>query len=349
MALEPLPIIISTLPKPALEPIPGPDIEITSDEEETFEHAEDNHMEVALMSKPTKIKVGLPEDFSGKNDNAMHWLLAMKAYVGMNEEIYKDNKTVVLVFLNKMSKGRGGTFTEGWYIKLVNPAIPNSEKTFKKLSDTFEETFVPKDIKDWTHQTIYSLSMDQFNSDFDQYSTAFKLAQAQSGVNLDSILVDALWWGVSNQLTVMMTAAALPEGQEKTGWKWEQWLNKAGEFYLNVIWLRKLRGGGNSFILLAQPTRPIWPTRDPYAMDMGKINLSPSERVEHIWNRKCFICHKEGCHLSKHKGYPRKRGKPLQQGAHPSWRRTTETRELKEEDPWINTLWNNMGSLQSMP
>ena len=66
----------------------------------------------------------------------------------MNEEIYKDKKNIVLVFLNKMSKGRGGTFAKGWYIKLVNPAIPESEKTFKKLCDTFEVTFISKDIKD---------------------------------------------------------------------------------------------------------------------------------------------------------------------------------------------------------
>ena len=147
-ALEPLPITISTLLKPTLEPVPDPDIEITSDEEETFEPAEDNCMEVPLMSKPTEIKAGLLEDFSGKNEDAMCWLLAMKAYFGMNNEIYKDDKTIVLVFLNKMSKGRGGTFAEGWYIKLVNPAIPDSEKTLKKPCDTFEETFIPKDIKD---------------------------------------------------------------------------------------------------------------------------------------------------------------------------------------------------------
>ena len=47
--------------------------------------------------------------------------------------------------------------------------------------------------------------------------------------------------------------------------------------------------------------RTTQPTRDPYAMDIDKINLSPSERVEHIRNCKYFICHKEGCHLSKHK------------------------------------------------
>ena len=70
-------------------------------------------MEVALMSRPTEFKAGPPEDFSGKNDDATCWLLAMKAYFGMNEEIYKDKKNVILVFLNKMSKGRGGTFAEG--------------------------------------------------------------------------------------------------------------------------------------------------------------------------------------------------------------------------------------------
>ena len=77
-------------------------------------------MEVALMSTPTEIKAGLSEDFSGRNKDATCWLLAMKAYFGMNNHIYKDDKTIMLVFLNKMSKGRGGTFTEGWYIKLVN-------------------------------------------------------------------------------------------------------------------------------------------------------------------------------------------------------------------------------------
>ena len=105
-------------------------------------------MEVALMSKPTEIKAGLPDNFFGKNEDATQWPLAMKAYFGMNEGIYKDEKNIILVFLNKMSKGRGGTFAKGWYIKLVNLAIPKSEKTFKKLCDTFEETFIPKDIKD---------------------------------------------------------------------------------------------------------------------------------------------------------------------------------------------------------
>ena len=156
----------------------------------------------------------------------------MKAYFVINKKVYTEDATTVLIFLNKLSKGRGATFAKGWYMKLANPGIPDSEKTFKKLCRAFEEAFVLKDLKDQARQTVYSLNMDQFNGDFDKYSTAFKLAQVHCGVDDNSILVDALQQGVTQQLAVMMTAAALPDRQ--TSWKWEQWLDKAGEFYRNL-------------------------------------------------------------------------------------------------------------------
>ena len=213
-ALEPLAITISTLPDPPTEPVPDPDIAITSkSEEEIYELAEDHRMEIALMSRPTEFKAGLPEDFSGKNDDATRWLLAMKAYFVINVKVYTEDATTILIFLNKLTKGRGATFAEGWYMKLANPGIPDSENTFKKLCKAFEEAFIPKDLKDRACQTVYSLNMDQFNGDFDEYSTTFKLAQVCCGVNDDRILVDALQRGVTQQLAVMMTAAALPDGQ----------------------------------------------------------------------------------------------------------------------------------------
>ena len=149
-------------------------------------------MDVAQISRPTEFKAGLPEDFSGRNEDATRWLLAMKAYFVINERVYTEDATTVLIFLNKLSKGRGATFAEGWYMKLANPAIPESEKTFKKLCKAFEEAFILKDLKDRARQTVYSLSMDKFRGDFNKYSTAFKLAQACCGVDDDSILVDAL-------------------------------------------------------------------------------------------------------------------------------------------------------------
>ena len=96
-----------------------------------------------------------------------------------------------------------------------------------------------------------------------------------------------------------------------------------------MVQLRKLWGGGNSYIPLAQRA----PRPDPNAMDINRINLSPSEKVEHLRNWKCFIYHKEGHHLSKHRGYPGKRGgrggRPPPQGEC-SWRKPMEsTREVR--------------------
>ena len=58
----------------------------------------------------------------------------MKAYFVINEKVYTEDAMTVLIFLNKLSKGRGATFTEGWYMKLANPGIPDSEKTFKSCA-----------------------------------------------------------------------------------------------------------------------------------------------------------------------------------------------------------------------
>ena len=76
-------------------------------------------------------------------------------------------------------------------------------------------------------------------------------------------------------------------------------------------------------------------------MDVDKINLSQRERVEHMQKHQCFIYHKEGCHSSKHRGYPAGRGKPLQQETQSSWR-TTKTKEV-EGDLQINNFMKQHG------
>ena len=43
-------------------------------------------------------------------------------------------------------------------------------------------------------------------------------------------------------------------------------------------------------------------TRDPMAMDVDRIYLTPTQCAEHIRNNKCFICHKVGCSTRNHLG-----------------------------------------------
>ena len=136
----------------------------------------------------------------------------------------------------------------------------------------------------------------------------------------------------------MMTTVALSMGQEKTRWKWEQWHDKAREFYQNVVWLKRL-WGGDSYIQQAQP-RMAHHHADPNTMDIDKINLSPAERAEHMQNHKCFICHKEG-HLSKYPGYPQGGKPPLKPNPWPPWR-AQSTREVSTNS-WVTDFMKKEG------
>lgn len=70
--------------------------------------------------------------------------------------------------------------------------ISESKKGLKKLCSDFEEAFILKDLQDWACQTIYSLTMDQFQGDFNQCAMAVRLAQACSCIKANNVLVDTL-------------------------------------------------------------------------------------------------------------------------------------------------------------
>ena len=96
-----------------------------------------------------------------------------------------------------------------------------------------------------------------------------------------------------------MTATALPLSQEKTGWRWEQWLDKAREFYRNVVWLQEIRRRDDDIIPRSplQKWAPFWkkkPTLDLDAMDIDQISLSSYERRHLMKENRCFTCHEPG-------------------------------------------------------
>ena len=100
-----------------------------------------------MMEDGVELTTGLSGDFSGKEEDATRWILAMKVYFIINGDTY-DEKAQTHVMLNKMSTGRGTTCTEGWYLKLANNDISLDQKTFVKLDEDFHQTFVPKDLED---------------------------------------------------------------------------------------------------------------------------------------------------------------------------------------------------------
>ena len=242
-----------------------------------------------------------PSSFSGEGKDARRWLLAMKAFFWVNKEIFIDQRKVVTAFLNKLNKGRAVHFAERWYTKLLDP---EEEISAEECLEAFEKAFAPRDIQDRAQQDLNSLTMKQFNGDFDQSSVAFKLAQGQSRLDDDRLLVDALQRGVNYQLAVMMTGVPLTDKQRDNGWKWEQWLDQAGRFYRNVVQLHNLQGRREElgFILLA-PTKPASPPEDPDAMDVDLLKATLQHKDNALL---CSVRHEEG-HWTKQQDTPRRK------------------------------------------
>ena len=81
----------------------------------------------------------------------------MNAYFSINPSIYKNNELQIALILSKMDMGKGVTFSETWYDKMVNPSIKIEEKTLVKFLDDHDKNFCPFDIKEKAHRDISKL------------------------------------------------------------------------------------------------------------------------------------------------------------------------------------------------
>ena len=221
-----------------------------------------------------ELKAGLPGNFSGTEEDANLWLLQMKAYFALNPGLYQE-KNKILAFLNKMDKGRGKSFSEGWLLKCANPEVKDEGRTFEKIKADFVEKFIPTDRTSRSRHALSTMKMEDppFNGDFHKFKSEFKIEVARSRVTDEHILIDLLGKAISANLAFKMTALL----EEPTSHK--QWLLKAGQFYDAAIRMKKLRSGQRYTPAYSGSPKN---TKDPMAMDVDRIYLSPTQRAEHI-------------------------------------------------------------------
>ena len=170
-----------------------------------------------------ELKAGLPENFSGKEEDANLWLLQMKAYFALNLTLYEE-KNRILTFLNKMDKGQGKSFSKGWLMACANPNIKDKDWTFDKIEADFIEKFIPADQASKSRHALMNMQMegDPFHGNFHKFKAEFKLEAARSGVTDEHILMDMLGRVVSANLAFKMTALLKEPKTHK------QWLHKVG-------------------------------------------------------------------------------------------------------------------------
>ena len=141
---------------------------------------------------PSELKARLSKDFSGNSEDLNRWMLSLQVYFEMNSSVYND-KAKLLTALNKMSKGRGKPFLEGWFYKLNNTTILDNEKTWEKLIASFKTTFYPFDIQNKARRTMNHLvqNLRDHEEGFQKYIADFQLAAAQTGIKDKETLSEA--------------------------------------------------------------------------------------------------------------------------------------------------------------
>jgi len=206
---------------------PDPDLSDSdhgSDQSDIF--LDDDNNDMSTTTALVDVKAGLPEDFSGRSEDARRWILAMSAYFNMCRPWY-SSKQMKLILLNKMSKGRGAAFSEGWLSKIADDNIPEDEKTKELIVLDFEKVFLPTDKTSRAQAALDDLHMEglPFRGDFHRFRSSFELEAGKSGVEDENVLKDLLRQAVSTDLAFKMTSL---ENEPKM---YKDWLTKAGQFY----------------------------------------------------------------------------------------------------------------------
>jgi len=275
---------------------PDPD---PSDSDHGSDHSDifldDDNDGMSTTTALVDIKAGLPEDFSGRSEDSRRWILAMSTYFSMCGSRYTD-KQMKLILLNKMSKGQGADFSEGWLSKIADINVPDDQKTKELIVYDFEKVFLPTDKTSRAQAALADLRMEgpPFRGDFHGFHSSFELEAGKSRVEDENVLKDLLRQAVSTDLAFKMTSL---ENEPKT---YKDWLTKAGQFYDVTQQLKKLRSGSHTYVPSGGYRSSLTTHRNPNAMDVDTLRLSPTQCVEHMRSNKCFICHKVGCRSNKH-------------------------------------------------
>jgi len=117
----------------------------------------------------------------------------MSAYFNMCRPRY-TSKQMKLILLNKMSKGRGTNFSEGWLHTIADDAILEDEKTKELIILNFEKVFLPMDKTSRAQAALANVRMEgaPFKRDFHGFHSAFELEAGKSGVENQNVLKDML-------------------------------------------------------------------------------------------------------------------------------------------------------------
>ena len=242
----------------------------------------------AASTKITEIRIGCPDEYDGKAETAQAWLDSVRLYLLINHALYYDDDRKIAFALSYMKKGSAAIWAE---VRRQQGLATLSFGTFAQFQQDFETTFVDtnaaREAMNWLSTTCINAGeqLQEYINTFKLNVVRAKYDEMKDAATLISYFSAGLPTWIMHRIQAMdtiPTTLAL-------------WYEKAAHFRLQKEIAQKiaLMHHGNA----PPPPRTnqnfrsnLRPPRDPNAMDIDALNLSPVERSRCLRDRLCFIC-----------------------------------------------------------
>ena len=230
----------------------------------------------AASTKITKIRIGCPDEYGGKAETAQAWLDSVRLYLLTNHALYYDDGRKIAFALSYMKKGSAAIWAE---VCRQQGLATLSFGMFAQFQQDFENTFVDTNA---AREAMNWLSTTRINSgdQLQEYINMFKLN-----------VVRAKYDEVKDAATLISYfSAGIPtwvmhciQAMDTVPTTLALWYEKAAHSCLQKEIAQKIalmhHRNGSQPPRTNPSLRPpnSRPSRDPNAMDIDALNLSPVE------------------------------------------------------------------------
>ena len=253
----------------------------------------------AASMKITEIRIGCPDEYDRKAETTQAWLDSVQLYLLINHALYYDDDRKIAFALSYMKKGSAAIWAE---VHHQQGLATLSFGTFTQFQNDFKNTFIDTNA---TREAMNWLSTPRINC----------REQLQEYINMFKLNVVHAKYDKSKDATTLISyfSAGVPtwimhriQAMDTVPTTLALWYEKAAHFHLQKEIARKItlmhHGNGPQPPCTNQSFRPLnsHPSRDPNAMDIDALNLSPVKHSHCLRDRLCFICKQLNCSTRNH-------------------------------------------------
>ena len=229
----------------------------------------------AASTKITEIRIGCPDEYDGKAETAQAWLDSVRLYLLINHALYYDDDRKIAFALSYMKKGSAAIWAE---VRCQQGLATLSFGTFAQFQQDFENTFVDTNT---AREAMNWLSTTRINSgeQLQEYINTFKLNVVRTKYDKTKDAATLISYFSTGVPTWIMHHIQAMDTIPTT---LALWYEKAAHFRLQKEIAQKVALMHHGNVPPPRTNQNLRlnprPPRDPNAMDIDALNLSPVER-----------------------------------------------------------------------